>query len=208
MRELQAQRRNAMRIRMLVALLAVTAAIGPAAISAASAQPVERGGIRTETQSRLAGENSSLDILWNALGLVGLLGLLGLRGEHEDDSYHPASFEWADAIGEKMMRVSTLFIAAAIFGAPAAAQDNAAANNASEPAANVVTTSEVTANTTAPNDVAVTPGTETAAVSPPASAPVDTGTAPPPARPAERMFPWGVLGLLGLIGLLGKRRRS
>jgi hypothetical protein len=82
-----------MRIRMLVALLAVTAAIGPAAISAASAQPVERGGIRTETQSRLAGENSSLDILWNALGLVGLLGLLGLRGEHEDDSYHPASFE-------------------------------------------------------------------------------------------------------------------
>ena len=77
-----------MRIRMLLAVLFVTAAVGPA-----SAQDSQRGGIRTETQSRIAGENSAGDILWNALGLFGLLGLLGLRGEHADDSYHPSSVE-------------------------------------------------------------------------------------------------------------------
>jgi hypothetical protein len=80
-----------MRIRMMLAVLFVTAAT--AAIGPASAQDSQRGGIRTETQSRLAGEGSGGDILWNALGLFGLLGLLGLRGEHADDSYHPAAVE-------------------------------------------------------------------------------------------------------------------
>jgi hypothetical protein len=73
---------------MMLAVLFVTAAVGPA-----SAQEAQRGGVRTETQSRLAGENSGGDILWNALGFLGLLGLLGLRGEHADDSYHPSSIE-------------------------------------------------------------------------------------------------------------------
>jgi len=79
-----------MRLRMILAVLFVagaTAAIGPA-----SAQDNQRGGIRTETQDRLAG-GSDADILWNALGLVGLFGLLGLRGDHADDSYHPSSVE-------------------------------------------------------------------------------------------------------------------
>jgi hypothetical protein len=80
-----------MRLRMMLAVLFVTAAT--TAIGPASAQDNDRGGIRTETQSRLRGEGSGTDILWNALGLVGLLGLLGLRGEHADDSYHPASVE-------------------------------------------------------------------------------------------------------------------
>ncbi len=80
-----------MRLRMILAVLFVagaTAAIGPA-----SAQDNQRGGIRTETQDRLAGRGSDTDMLWNALGLVGLLGLLGLRGDHADDSYHPSSVE-------------------------------------------------------------------------------------------------------------------
>jgi hypothetical protein len=79
---------DTMRIRMIVALLLATAALGPA-----SAQQAERGGVRSETESRLAGENSGTDMLWNVIGLLGLLGLLGLHNEHDEDSYHPASIE-------------------------------------------------------------------------------------------------------------------
>jgi hypothetical protein len=78
-----------MRLRMILAVLFVTAAT--ATVGPASAQDAQRGGIRTETQDRMAAEGT--DILWNALGLVGLLGLLGLRGDHADDSYHPSSVE-------------------------------------------------------------------------------------------------------------------
>jgi len=74
--------------RMILALLLMTAAVGPA-----SAQQSQRGGIRTETQSRLAGENQGGDLLWNLIGLFGLLGLIGLLPQHEEDSYHPSSFE-------------------------------------------------------------------------------------------------------------------
>lgn len=77
-----------MRTRMFVALILVTAAIGPA-----SAQQADRGGVRTETESRLADQNSGNDIIWNAIGILGLLGLLGLRRDHEEDSYHPAPLE-------------------------------------------------------------------------------------------------------------------
>ena len=76
-----------MRKRMLVALIVLTAAIGPA-----SAQDNDRGGIRTETQDRLVGQDTN-DILWNSIGLLGLLGLLGFRRRHGEDSYHPASME-------------------------------------------------------------------------------------------------------------------
>jgi hypothetical protein len=77
-----------MRTRMFVALILVTAAIGPA-----SAQQAQRGGVRSETESRLADQDSSNDLIWNAIGLLGLLGLLGMRRDHEEDSYHPASVE-------------------------------------------------------------------------------------------------------------------
>ena len=80
-----------MRLRMILAVLFVTTAT--AIVGPASAQDTERGGIRTETQDRMAAQGSGTDILWNALGLVGLLGLLGLRGDHADDSYHPSSVE-------------------------------------------------------------------------------------------------------------------
>jgi hypothetical protein len=73
---------------MMLALLLVTAAIGPA-----SAQRAQDGGLSTETQDRMLAGDSGEDLLWNLLGLVGLLGLLGLQREHEEDSYHPASFE-------------------------------------------------------------------------------------------------------------------
>ena len=78
-----------MRTRMIVALILATAVIGPAA-----AQPSdnERGGVRTETMSRLAGGDTD-DLMWNILGLFGLLGVAGIRGEHADDSYHPAPLE-------------------------------------------------------------------------------------------------------------------
>ena len=62
--------------------------LSPAAPMAAQ----DRGGIPTETQERM---RNKLDpgVLWNVVGLLGLLGLLGLRKGHEEDSYHPASFE-------------------------------------------------------------------------------------------------------------------
>jgi hypothetical protein len=43
--------------------------------------------------SRIAGRDSGMDLVWNILGLFGLLGIWGLRGEHADDSYHPAPVE-------------------------------------------------------------------------------------------------------------------
>ena len=76
-----------MPMRMMVALLLMTAAIGPA-----SAQDNDRGGVRTETESRLVDQGTN-DILWNSIGLLGLLGLLGFRRRHGDDSYHPAPLE-------------------------------------------------------------------------------------------------------------------
>ncbi|HEX6661788.1 MAG TPA: WGxxGxxG family protein [Sphingomicrobium sp.] len=75
-----------MRTRMMLALIFLTTAIGPA-----SAQE-RRGDVRSETQNRLADQDNN-DILWNSIGLLGLLGLLGLRREHSEDSYHPASLE-------------------------------------------------------------------------------------------------------------------
>ena len=76
-----------MPMRMMVALLLMTAAIGPA-----SAQDNDRGGVRTETESRIVDQGTN-DILWNSIGLLGLLGLLGFRRRHGDDSYHPAPLE-------------------------------------------------------------------------------------------------------------------
>ncbi|HZC37660.1 MAG TPA: WGxxGxxG family protein [Sphingomicrobium sp.] len=74
--------------RMMLALFLATLAVGPA-----TAQQAENGGVRTETMSRLAGENSGFNTLWNVIGLLGLLGLIGLLPKHEDDSYHPASLD-------------------------------------------------------------------------------------------------------------------
>ncbi|MFL6733953.1 MAG: WGxxGxxG family protein [Sphingomicrobium sp.] len=76
-----------MRARIVLSLFFVTAALGPA-----SAQNVERGGVRTETMERLSGQGDR-DLIWNLVGLLGLLGLLALRQEHPDDSYHPAPLE-------------------------------------------------------------------------------------------------------------------
>ena len=73
--------------RMMFALLLMAAAVGPA-----SAQDNDRGGVRTETQNRLY-DQSTNDLLWNAVGLLGLLGLMGFRRRHSDDSYHPAPLE-------------------------------------------------------------------------------------------------------------------
>jgi hypothetical protein len=77
-----------MRKRIVLSLLLVTATVGPAA-----AQSGQRGGIRSETESRRAGQGAENDLIWNFIGLLGLLGLLGMRQEHPDDSYHPASME-------------------------------------------------------------------------------------------------------------------
>ena len=77
-----------MRWRMILALLLMTVAIGPAA-----AQNGQRGGLRTETEDRLANKSDQNDTLWNLLGLFGLIGLIGLLPQHEEDSYHPSSFD-------------------------------------------------------------------------------------------------------------------
>ena len=75
--------------RMIFALLLVTAAAAPA--TAQDTQ--ERGGIRTETMNRLAGQNGGYDIIWNTIGLLGLLGLLGFEKKHNEDSYHPSPLD-------------------------------------------------------------------------------------------------------------------
>jgi hypothetical protein len=77
-----------MRWRLLLALLFMTAAIGPA-----SAQVGQRGGLLTETQDRLSSDSSQSDLIWNLVGLLGLIGLIGLLPQHEDDSYHPADID-------------------------------------------------------------------------------------------------------------------
>ena len=74
--------------RMILALFLAALAVGPA-----SAQDNERGGVRTETQDRIANQQSGMELIWNVIGLLGLLGLLGLRKGHDEDSYHPASLE-------------------------------------------------------------------------------------------------------------------
>jgi hypothetical protein len=68
--------------RLILALFLVTVAIGPA-----SAQQVQGGDAATETDS------SQSDLIWNLIGLIGLVGLIGLLPQHEDDSYHPSSFD-------------------------------------------------------------------------------------------------------------------
>jgi hypothetical protein len=74
--------------RIVLALALATLMVGPA-----SAQDNDRGGVRTETQDRIANQQSGMDLIWNVVGLLGLLGLLGLRKGHEEDSYHPAPLE-------------------------------------------------------------------------------------------------------------------
>lgn len=76
-----------MQRRLILALFLITAATGPA-----SAQ-IERGGVPTETQDRQANSDSQGDLIWNLIGLFGLLGLIGLLPQHEEDSYHPSSFD-------------------------------------------------------------------------------------------------------------------
>jgi hypothetical protein len=77
---------DAMHRRLILALFLITAAIGPA-----SAQ--DRGGVPTETQDRAAAASSQGDLIWNLIGLLGLIGLIGLMPQHEEDSYHPSSFD-------------------------------------------------------------------------------------------------------------------
>lgn len=74
--------------RMILALLLMTTAVGPA-----TAQTGQRGGIATETGDRVSDDTDQSDLLWNMLGLLGLVGLIGLLPQHEDDSYHPSSFD-------------------------------------------------------------------------------------------------------------------
>ena len=73
--------------RLMLALLFMTAAVTPA-----SAQPQTEGsGLSRETEDRLV--TSSGDLVWNLVGLLGLIGLIGLLPQHEEDSYHPSSFD-------------------------------------------------------------------------------------------------------------------
>lgn len=74
--------------RLLLALLFMTVAIGPA-----TAQTGQRGGLASETQERVAEDQPQSDVIWNLVGLIGLIGLIGLLPQHEEDSYHPSSFD-------------------------------------------------------------------------------------------------------------------
>ncbi len=78
-----------MRKKLMIAVLAASLAAGPAAFAQ---QAPDRGGIRSETQRRLAAGDPTREIL-NLIGLFGLMGLLGLRKGHSEDSYHPAPLD-------------------------------------------------------------------------------------------------------------------
>ena len=78
--------------RRAAAILFTTLLIAPVSQAVPQDRDNERGGIRTETQDRLSG-GFDYDFLFNALGLLGLVGLLGLHKGHDEDSYHPSSFE-------------------------------------------------------------------------------------------------------------------
>jgi hypothetical protein len=73
--------------RLMLALLFMTAAVP------AYAQPQTEGrtGLSAETEGRLG--TASGDLIWNLVGLLGLIGLIGLMPQHEEDSYHPSSFD-------------------------------------------------------------------------------------------------------------------
>jgi hypothetical protein len=73
--------------RLILALLFMTAAVGPA-----SAQ-VQRGGQLTETQDRMFNQGSQSDLIRNLVVLLGLIALIGLLPQHEDDSYHPSDID-------------------------------------------------------------------------------------------------------------------
>ena len=75
--------------RLMLALLFMTAAVGPAS---AQTQTIQEGGLPTETQERMAAGDSN-GLIWNLVGLLGLIGLIGLMPQHEEDSYHPSSFD-------------------------------------------------------------------------------------------------------------------
>lgn len=76
-----------MRWRMILALLLTSAIVGPAAAQS------QRGGVPTETADREASAQPQSDLVWNMIGLLGLIGLIGLLPQHEEDSYHPSSFD-------------------------------------------------------------------------------------------------------------------
>ena len=77
-----------MRRRMMLALFLMTAGVGPA-----SAQDTERGGLRTETKSGSPSRIRADDMIWNLIGLLGLDRSDRPSPQHEEDSYHPSSFE-------------------------------------------------------------------------------------------------------------------
>ena len=97
------------------------------------------------------------------------------------------------------MKVTTpLILGVALLGAaPVAAQDNAASND---------TVAAAPANEAVATDMNVDANMPAAAPAPEAAAPEAAPAENPPPPPANRGFPWGVLGVLGLIGLLGARK--
>jgi len=58
----------------------------------ASVSAQDRGGLRSETEERRMNQIDP-GFLWNVIGLLGLAGLAGLHRGHDEDSYHPSTFE-------------------------------------------------------------------------------------------------------------------
>lgn len=72
-----------MRWHMLLALFLMTVAVGPAAAQTGQSYAGDAAADTTDQS----------DLIWNLVGLLGLVGLIGLMPQHEEDSYHPSSFD-------------------------------------------------------------------------------------------------------------------
>jgi MYXO-CTERM domain-containing protein len=98
----------------------------------------------------------------------------------------------------RMAKTLALATATMLAALPAIAQNTTESANA----ADVAATNAVDANASAATDLNATAVPETTTTE---TTTTETAPAPPP---AEKSFPWGVLGLLGLLGLIPRMRRG
>ena len=180
--------------RMMLALLLMTAAIGPA-----SAQDNDRGGVRPRPRTASC-DRAPNDMLWNAIGLF---------GPAWPDRASPAPFRRQLSPGPARIagknrrdtRCAILsMLAAALIAAARRSRRTTQRRRRIQPKTRCQTI-DVNATTMTDGHGGARRQRNRGAGGRPRRP--TTGTDAPSRK---RRFPWGVLGLVGLIGLLGSRK--